>query len=141
LHAAKERKLNKQNQKRQAIAEAKERVAKLRRQRDNIIETLGVKICKKPRLCPIREVDGKVDELRPYIMINLGEKRVKQYALMDSDADINSLSYESWDDMGKPALTPSKTTVATFAGDYNSVEGYLELNFLLKILMCTIDSM
>ena len=41
--------------------------------------------------------------------------------------DVNSLSYEVRDRLGKPTLCESKTTLTSFSKDTNPVEGYLDL--------------
>ena len=42
-------------------------------------------------------------------------------------ADLNSMSYETWVVLGKPKLCASSTRIATYAGDYDQVEGILIL--------------
>ena len=131
LHAAKVRKQTKENQKITAIAEAKERAAKLRRRRNQQAETMANTICKKPRLCTMQETDGYIQVIRPYILVHLGSQKIQQYALMDTGADVNSLSYESWESMGNPKLEPSTITLASYTGDASTVEGYLDIQMYI----------
>ena len=131
LHAAKVCKQTKENKKITAIAEAKERAAKLRRRRNQQAKTMANTICKKPRLCTMQETDGYIHVIRPYILVHLGKQKVKQYALMDTGADVNSLSYESWESMGNPKLEPSTITLASYTGDASTVEGYLDIQIYI----------
>lgn len=62
----------------------------------------------------------------------MGEIWKKQYTLIDSRANINSLIYESLVDIGKATLIPSQTTIALFIGDSNIVQRYFELSILIK---------
>ena len=40
---------------------------------------------------------------------------------------MNSLSYEAWEQINKPTLYKSATTLTSFVGETNPVEGYLDL--------------
>jgi hypothetical protein len=73
------------------------------------------------------EIEEDPDCLRPYICIEIGNTRISHCALIDSRADLNSLSYDTWDNIGQPPLTYSKTQVGTFVGDHSTVVGLIEL--------------
>ena len=92
---------------------------------------MATTICKKPRLCTMQETDGYIHVIRPYILVHLGTQKVKQYALMDTGADVNSLSYKSWESMGNPKLEPSTITLASYTGDASTVEGYLDIQMYI----------
>ena len=72
-------------------------------------------------------LEEDADCLRPYIRVEIGNTRTPHCALIDSGADLNSLSYDTWDSIGQPPLTHSKTRVGTFAGDHSTVAGLIEL--------------
>ena len=63
--------------------------------------------------------------------MEIGENAKTKIALFDMGADLNALSFESWETVGKPKLIPSTTTIDTFLGDSNPVEGYLDLPVLI----------
>ena len=46
--------------------------------------------------------------------------------------DLNSMSYETWEIIGKPKLCASSTRIATYAGDYDQVEGILILPIFIS---------
>ena len=48
-------------------------------------------------------------------------------AVVDTGADLNSISYETWKILGKPELSRSSTRISTYAGDYDQVKGILIL--------------
>ena len=60
-------------------------------------------------------------------MIEVGMEFQTEFALFDTGADVNSLSYEVWDRLGKPTLCESKTMLTSFSKETNPVEGYLDL--------------
>lgn len=131
IHAAKTRKQQRENKRAFAIQEAKERAAKIRKQRAfGKMDTLDNP--KKLRINTMLDKDGEIGNLRPFVLIHVGSNKIQRYALVDSGADINSISYEVWEKLQKPVLTPSKTTVATFIGNQAGVEGYLELALFLN---------
>ena len=59
--------------------------------------------------------------------MEIGTQFRTEYALFDTGADVNSLSYESWEVIGKPTLIPSKTILTSFVGESTPVEGCLDL--------------
>ena len=59
--------------------------------------------------------------------MEIGSTFRTEIALFDTGADLNALSYESWEAVEKPKLISSTTTIDTFIGDSNPVEGYLDL--------------
>ena len=60
-------------------------------------------------------------------MVEVGTEFQTEFALFDKGADVNTLSYEVWNRLGKPTLCESKTTLMTFSKETNHVEGYLDL--------------
>lgn len=125
LHAAKERKQRKETIKQQAQTKAKERAAKLRRARAG---NHGIaSLTKKPQICAMREVDSISPAIRPFILVEIDTKFRTEYALFDTGADVNSLSHESWEVIGKPTLVPSTTILTSFIGESTPVKGYLDL--------------
>ena len=60
-------------------------------------------------------------------MVEVGTEFQTEFALFDTGVDVNTLSYEVWDRLGKPTLCESKTTLMTFSKETNHVEGYLDL--------------
>ena len=76
--------------------------------------------------------DGEVDPIRPYVIVRLGKELFKEYALIDSEADINNISYETWQAINEPPLTPTKLNISTFAGDKKGPKGYFELTVIIN---------
>ena len=64
----------------------------------------------------MHEVDSVSPSIRPFILVEIGTKFRTEYALFDTGADVNSLSYESWEVIGKPTLVPSNTILTSFVG-------------------------
>lgn len=60
-------------------------------------------------------------------MVEVGTEFQTEFALFDTGADVNTLSYEVWERLGKPTLCESKITLMTFSKETNHVEGYLDL--------------
>ncbi len=81
----------------------------------------------KPTIFAIQEKDAQLTNTRPCVLMEIGAKAKTEIALFDTGADLNALSYESWEAVGRPKLIPSTTTIDTFVGDSNPVEGYLDL--------------
>ena len=79
------------------------------------------------RICAIQEKDHPNSARRPYIFIEVGTEFQTEFALFNTGADVNSLSYKVWDRLGKPNLCESKTTLTSFSKDTNPIEGYLDL--------------
>lgn len=67
----------------------------------------------------------------PYILLEIGAKFKIELASFNTGADLNALSYELWVTIGKPMVTPSTTTIDSFAGDSNPIEGYLDLQIFI----------
>ena len=125
LHATKERSKQKVEQKAQAQAEAKERREKMRRKRLGIQDV--IEDTKRLRICAIQKKDHHKAIRRPYLLVEVGTEFQTEFALFDTRADVNTLSYEVWERLGKPTLCESKTTLMTFSKETNYVEGYLDL--------------
>lgn len=81
----------------------------------------------KPSIYAIEEKGKQLEAARPCILVEIGARAKTEIALFDTGADLNALSFESWEAVGKPKLIPSTTTIDTFLGDSNPVEGYLDL--------------
>ena len=98
----------------QTQTKAKERAAKLRRAR---VGNHGIaSLAKKPGIFAMHEVDSLSAAIRPFILVEIGTKFRTEYALFDTSADVNSLSYESWEVIGKPTLVESNTILTSFVG-------------------------
>ena len=110
---SKERTKQKIEQKAQAQAEAKERREKLRRKRVGIQDI--IEDTKRLRICAIQEKDHHKTIRRPYLLIEVGTEFQTEFALFDTGADVNTLSYEVWNCLGKPTLCESKTTLTIFS--------------------------
>lgn len=54
-----------------------------------------------------------------------------KYTLFDTGANVNSLSYESWEVNGKPTLVLSTTILTSFVEESTPVEGYLDLRVFI----------
>lgn len=79
-------------------------------------------------ICQLTDaLEEDADCLRPYIRVEIGNTRIPHCDLIDSGADLNSLSYETWKSIGKPPLTSTNTQVGGFEGKYSVVEGLLKL--------------
>ena len=88
---------------------------------------------KFPRICQLQsDSEIGIDVLKPYIRTELGPQRIPQCALVDTGADLNSMSYETWVALGKPKLCASSTRIATYARDYDQVEGILILPIFIN---------
>ena len=70
--------------------------------------------------------------MKPYIRTELGPQCIPQCALVDTRADLNSMSYETWAVLKKLELCASSTRIATYAGDYDQVEGILILEVFVN---------
>ena len=81
----------------------------------------------KPTIFAIQEKDAQLSNTRPCVLVEIGTKAKIEIALFDTGADLNALRYESWEEVGKPKLIPSTTTIDTFLGDSNPSEGYFDL--------------
>ena len=54
-----------------------------------------------------------------------------ELALVNLGADINSISYETWEHIGKPPMEKSSIIVDTLSGQTNPVEGCLDLEVFI----------
>ena len=50
---------------------------------------------------------------------------------MDTRADINAISYETWEHIGKPPINQTGISVETMSGQTNPVEGGLDLEVFI----------
>lgn len=71
----------------------------------------SIRIRNKLHIYTRQETDDRTPKLCPYIIVE----------------DLNSLSNETWIAIGNPTIILSKTTLASFVGATNDVEGYFEL--------------
>ena len=56
---------------------------------------------------------------------------MRELALVDSRANINAISYETWEHIGKPPMEKSVIIIDTVSGQTNSVEGCLDLEVFI----------
>ena len=68
--------------------------------------------------------------MKPYILIEIGQNLITELALVDTSADINALSYETWALIGKPN-EPSSIIIDIVSGQTNAVEGCLNMNVFI----------
>ena len=61
----------------------------------------------------------------------MGTKQMTELALVDTGADINAISYETWEHIGKPPMKQSGISVDTVSGQTNPVEGGLDLEVFI----------
>ena len=59
------------------------------------------------------------------------QKKMNELALVDTGADINAISYETWEHIGKPPMEKLVITVDTVSGQTNPVEGCLDLEVFI----------
>ena len=123
LHATKERKKQQEWIKEQAQEEARERAAKLRKQWATTKKRTTIQVIKETRQIS--------NTLKPYILVEVGTKQMTELALVDTGADINAISYKTWEHIGKPPMEKSVVTVDTMSGQTNLVEGCLELEVFI----------
>ena len=130
LHAAKSRKERLENAKQEAQAEAKARALKLRqRQRPNVED---LNLSKKLRICQLTGYDGEDYQVRPNVIVLIGKEQKRNYALVDSGADVNAISHDTWISLREqPELHHTKLKVASFAGDRKGAIGYCDLDVVI----------
>ena len=129
IHAAKQCKEKAKTVKAEALKESRERAQKCKK----LLQTYQEVDTKFPRICQLQsDSETGIELLKPYIRAELGPQRIPQCALVDTGADLNSMSYETWAVLGKPELCASSTRIATYAGDYNQVEGILVLEVFVN---------
>ena len=122
-----------------AIVETKSRVVQLEQRETRSPDRNGFSL--KPSIFAIQEKDTQLIATRPCILVEIGAKRRTEIALFDTRADLNALSYESWEAIGKPTLIQYATTIDTFMGYSSPVKVILICQFTLVILMCVINFM
>ena len=54
-----------------------------------------------------------------------------ELAIVDTGADINAISYETWEHIGKPPINQSGILVDTVSGQTNPVEGGIDLEVFI----------
>lgn len=62
----------------------------------------------------------------------MGSKEIQAQALIDTGADINTISFEIWEALGKPTLFEIDIVVGSFSGEPEFVEGICELPMLIN---------
>ena len=105
LHATKERKKQQEQIKEQTQKEAWERAAKLRKQWATTQKRTTIQV--------IKETRQTTNTLKPYILVEVGTKQMTELAIVDTGADINAISYETWEHIGKPPMEQSGISVDT----------------------------
>ena len=123
LHATKERKRKHENMKPLAQKEAKERAAQLRKQQAGIQ--------KQTRIQVLKASQQSSQTLKPYILVEIGNNRETEMALIDTGADVNAITYETWASLGQPKLDQSTIRIDTFSGLTMAVEGNLKLQVFI----------
>ena len=106
-----------------AQKEAKERAAKLRKQRAGIQNRTMIQVLKAS--------ESSAQTLKPYILVEIGTKQETELALIDTGADVNAISHEAWKSLGKPNLNPSTLKIDTFSGSTIAVDGAFKLPVFL----------
>ena len=69
--------------------------------------------------------------LKPYILVEIGQDLVTNLALVDIVADINAISYDTMEILGKQMLKWSSATIDTMSGQRNLVEGCLTMDVFI----------
>ena len=123
LHVARERKTKYENMKQKAQEEARERAAKLRKQWATTQNRTTIQV--------IKETKQISNTLKPYILVEFGKKQMIELALVDSRADVNTISYETWEHIGKQPLEKSVITFDTVSRQTIPVEGCLDLEVFI----------
>ena len=54
--------------------------------------------------------------LKPYILLEIGQNLITELALVDTGANINAISYETWELIGKLTLEQSSVAIDTILG-------------------------
>lgn len=111
--------MQKDTQKEEAIKEEKLRAAKLKAKERGQRHVNNCQIT--------REKAPQAPLSRPYVNVGVGQQDLKVRALVDTGADINTISYEIWEGIGKPALLQSDIIVGSFSGEQEIVEGVCKL--------------
>lgn len=113
LHATKEQNKQKEVIKAQAQVEAKEQHAK--------------------SLEGLKETSKKSQNLLIDYKYVPSMNRITQTLHSDLHSDgVNSLSYKAWEAINKPTLFKPTTTITSFVGETNIVEGYLDLPLFIR---------
>lgn len=130
LHAAKTRKQRLDDMKKTAQEEAKARALKIRqRQRPHMGQ---IRAHKKVKICQLTTINGEDFKVRPQIIVYIGQKRTMSYALIDSGADLNTISYETWQSLEhKPQPTKTATKLSTYTGEVQSTIGYVNIDIFI----------
>ena len=79
----------------------------------------------------LKATQRKSNALNPYILVEIGHEQITKLALVDTAADINAISYETWEIIGKPTLDRSFIIVDTVSGQTNVVKGCLNLDVFI----------
>ena len=104
MHKAKERARASDQKKHTAIAEAKPKQAKNQKQGRTSMN---------PR---VMQIKGKslTNDLSPQIRVEVGSLGIPATALIDTGAEVSTISYEIWTQLGKPHLKPHKYHINRF---------------------------
>ena len=71
--------------------------------------------------------------LKPQILVEIGHNFIIELALVDIGANINAISYETWELIGKPTLERSSIIVDIVSRHTNAIEGCLNMNLFIDI--------
>ena len=123
LHAAKSRKQGAADLRRQAKEEAQARVEKMKQRRAARIMTLsaGEELS-----------ENYVEPFRIPVTIETEKTNISLPAFIDSGADLNVLSFETWVQLGKPSLIPADITFKNFSKSETPCLGSCYLKFRVQ---------
>lgn len=83
---------------------------------------------------------GKLEDnegcLCPYIQLTLGVNCIPIVALMDTSANLNFTYYETWQQIGKPSLSPIALQIGELTKDYSTTLGLCKLEVIINYLNC-----
>ena len=85
--------------------EARERAPRLKKQWATAQRRTAIQVIKGTQQSSIT--------LKPYIHVEIGKDQMTELALVDSRANINAISYETWEHIGKPPMEKSAIIVDT----------------------------
>ena len=89
------------------------------------------KIQNKTSVQVLKVKQSHSNALKPYILVEISQNQITKLALVDTGADVNAISYETWEIIGKPTLEKSSIIIDTMSGQTNVVEGCLNLDVFI----------
>ena len=117
LLLAKSRKEGLEKLKKQAREEALERKRKMKERQKAQVLTVTTSAKSSTQVTPFKVA----------MQLLTGTKMVQVESLIDTGADCNVLSYETWEKLGKPDVSPSSLTFTSFAGVTSNCLGTIYL--------------